>query len=769
MKKLEKHSLFIEDVRLKWFASYFVILMLPLVISIFVFIQNGKVVDRQAKAIGNTALENVTKQFENWEDSCYSTLYNIINNQQIYEYMVSGDKEDNYEKMLVHNALFNYKKMGFSIEEILLYQPSEKWIISSDTSCKDQIYYEAMKTAGDYSGNFENWQNIFGGYYKGDFISIPALKGNKIFYISSQGQGSGGETFFNVVFSLDITKFQELINDFFLNDSANYLIWDQKGEIIYSYRQTDVQGRQMEGNINTDEFEEIKEQYTFFTYNDIFDQWTGAYIVPENVFYADNLLLRNSTLVSVLWCLALGAAMIWLFVKRNYRPLNHIIDNLLQQNHEEKADFHGNEYEFIDDSIQKVFKLKDKMTGQLDRQNKLMRTNILAQLLKRGSLRGLPAGESLEDYAIRFIGDRFCVAIFFIEDVTELFADSSDMTELEKTEIAKYIIDNVMTELTNEGTSGFMTEIDDVQVCIINLADDEEAAEALVTLIQKIRDGQKILRQYYDFSFTVAVSDFHQGYSGIKNAYTEALSAMEYRLLVGIGTIIPYCDIPKQEEETVYVLEDDQKLLNRIISGEYKKAEEEISALFATVQRQQSLQAGKLLVFDFSKVLYKAVRSVFSPEEQDERRLLIDNMLECDTLEEVQEKSLEIVRDICETVESRRDTKQNATIKKVIEYVNENYAEELLSVAYIADKFGLTPNYLSHIFKESTGEKFLDYIHKVRIENAKEILRTNTKDTVETIARQVGYNNISTFNRAFLKQEGLYPTKWAEKNRSANN
>ena len=101
--------------------------------------------------------------------------------------------------------------------------------------------------------------------------------------------------------------------------------------------------------------------------------------------------------------------------------------------------------------------------------------------------------------------------------------------------------------------------------------------------------------------------------------------------------------------------------------------------------------------------------------------------------------------------------------------MNENYAEELLSVAYIADKFGLTPNYLSHIFKESTGEKFLDYIHKVRIENAKEILRTNTKDTVETIARQVGYNNISTFNRAFLKQEGLYPTKWAEKNRSANN
>ena len=767
MRKFDKHGLFLEDIRMKWFVTYFIVLILPLLISLLVFVQNGKVVDRQAQATGNTALKNVTKQFESWETSCYSSLYKIINDQNIYEYMNSDNMEDNYRKRVVHHSLANYQDIGFSIGEIILYVSNENWIISSSTSCTDEIYYEAMKNEGMYSGSMENWKAVFGGYYKGDFISVPNQSGNQIFYISSNGYSDNGDSFFNVIISLDTSMFREITREFFLNTSANYLIIDQNGEIIYSFRESDESGQAISGNIESPDMQKKKDQFTAFTVQDLFQKWTGAYLVPNQVYYADNRLLRNSMIITVAWCLLLGLAMIWMFVKRNYQPLNNIITNLIQQNNgEDNPQIRGNEYAFIDASIQKVFKMQDRIVNQLDSQNKMMRSNILTQLVKRGALRGLPGGEGLDSYGVHFIGDRFSVAVFFIEDAASLFADASDMSEMEKNEMAKYIIDNVMTELANEGTSGFMVEIDDVQVCIINLTDGEDAEEATEQLLQKIRSGQQTLNQYYDFSFTVSVSDFHQGYEGIRKAYAEAVQAMEYRLLGGVGSVIAYRELTTQEGETepIYVLEDDQKLLNCIISGEYQKAEETVDLLFETVIKEKSLQAGKLLVYDFSKMLYKAARLVYSPEEQDDVRLMIDHLLECETLQEVHAQSLDIIQEICEDVESRKDTRQNATIKKVMEYVKENYADESLSVAFIADQFGLTPNYLSHVFKESTGEKFLDYIHKIRIENAKEILQSSARYTMEAVARQVGYNNVSTFNRAFLKFEGVYPTKWAEKN-----
>jgi len=71
----------------------------------------------------------------------------------------------------------------------------------------------------------------------------------------------------------------------------------------------------------------------------------------------------------------------------------------------------------------------------------------------------------------------------------------------------------------------------------------------------------------------------------------------------------------------------------------------------------------------------------------------------------------------------------------------------------------MNPSYLSYFFKEQTGENFIDYLNKVRIEKAKELLKDSSMSLSE-IASQVGYSNAGYFNRIFKKIVGITPGQY---------
>lgn len=94
----------------------------------------------------------------------------------------------------------------------------------------------------------------------------------------------------------------------------------------------------------------------------------------------------------------------------------------------------------------------------------------------------------------------------------------------------------------------------------------------------------------------------------------------------------------------------------------------------------------------------------------------------------------------------------------VIRHIHENYAQDipLEQGAYIAN---MTPAYFSHLFKKTTGSTFVEYVHEVRIERAKEMIRINAH-TMTQICFQVGFRHLSHFIRTFKKRTGMTPTEY---------
>ncbi|MEC0334016.1 response regulator transcription factor [Paenibacillus macerans] len=111
---------------------------------------------------------------------------------------------------------------------------------------------------------------------------------------------------------------------------------------------------------------------------------------------------------------------------------------------------------------------------------------------------------------------------------------------------------------------------------------------------------------------------------------------------------------------------------------------------------------------------------------------------------------------ICASRQWRGNSKHRQVVDFMTQYIHEHYAEEV-TLAELSEKIYISRNHLSIIFKNMTGETFNNYLTRVRIEKARELLMER-KMLVYEVAERVGYKNVPYFSTLFKKMTGLNPT-----------
>lgn len=119
--------------------------------------------------------------------------------------------------------------------------------------------------------------------------------------------------------------------------------------------------------------------------------------------------------------------------------------------------------------------------------------------------------------------------------------------------------------------------------------------------------------------------------------------------------------------------------------------------------------------------------------------------------------------DALETGLSVRDKESSyqsgKTLRKVLDYIDENYARETLSLNHVADQVNVSANYLSAIFSQSMQKTFVEYVTAKRMEKAKRLLRSTDKSAGE-VAAEVGYKDPHYFSFVFKKTQGMSPREY---------
>ncbi len=278
-------------------------------------------------------------------------------------------------------------------------------------------------------------------------------------------------------------------------------------------------------------------------------------------------------------------------------------------------------------------------------------------------------------------------------------------------------------------------------------------------LVEKARDMVYTMRKRFSISFRVGISRIKE-MQKMKDAYGEAMNA----LVITTATVAHADDLPIGcDYEENYPIDLERQLFEEVEKGNVNQAVDKARSFFDWMVESypDSLMNIRLKVLEFAlraeSLAYEKGGMVYQFTSRNDYLTTIMNAEDYETLKGWFVNKVEIAT--C-NIDSKHDECSNNIVDIAKEYIKNNYGKAL-NLDDVSYYVNVSPYYFSKIFKEGTGENFIEYLTNIRIEKAKELLNS-TDYSMKEICVMVGYADPNYFSRSFKKNVGVTPTEYKE-------
>lgn len=283
---------------------------------------------------------------------------------------------------------------------------------------------------------------------------------------------------------------------------------------------------------------------------------------------------------------------------------------------------------------------------------------------------------------------------------------------------------------------------------------------------------KNVLYKYDYIKFYGGIGESVDRVGDIRISYEKACRAYAYSYLVNENLII---DI-NEMENGVYMAKDEVKISDIDIDG-YDKAElikymkfgdigktgEYVEELFGSFGEQaiESNAFRRYIVLDIYFCVCEFLKGLDISKEEIEAP---------DITYEILQNEINSKKYVVNILEKAMGFRSNNTksrygdiVDEVVNYIDDNYADDKLSLNLLAAHVNFSPNHLSMIFSQQTGQPLIKYLTNYRMAKAKELLLYTSKRSSE-ISIEVGYKDPHYFSYLFKKTQGMTPTQFRNKN-----
>lgn len=272
--------------------------------------------------------------------------------------------------------------------------------------------------------------------------------------------------------------------------------------------------------------------------------------------------------------------------------------------------------------------------------------------------------------------------------------------------------------------------------------------------------ARKIALQYKknkNFAVTTGIGNTVLSVNQIHQSYKDALHVLEYKVAFGKGNVFDIIDLGYRSANSYFPVKQIKKLLSTLRLGTGYQTE--LNELFQYLFSQKEISMDNLRI-----IMYEIINGVqkLLIETQVSDKLeyhIYDQVLHIQTINEMKPLLEDFFSNVFRILHSGKSSKKRQLVEKAKEYIKENYNNCELNLNNTANAIFLSPSYLSVLFKKETGETFIDFLTKIRMEKSKELLRLYDLKAYE-IAEQVGYNDPHYFSISFKKYTGYTPSKY---------
>jgi two-component system response regulator YesN len=384
----------------------------------------------------------------------------------------------------------------------------------------------------------------------------------------------------------------------------------------------------------------------------------------------------------------------------------------------------------------------------------LLKEKFLATLISN-TLNKSEIEERAKNYSIDLKGNNFVVSTVRVENY-------SDNAGYEERELLAFALLNVINEIIakyNIGTA-FMYSSD---VVIINVFKDIERDRATKIALKVMDEIRQSIEKYINLSVTIAVGTFCSDVTLINNSYKNSLAALDYRMLLGSVKIIWIEDVePKSKDRILFDNAKEHALSSSLKVGTEEDINNTIDELFNEIIRSKaSIKDYQIYLMEIITAILKVAKGsdINLSEAFGEGYNLFTDLFRFNDLNEIKSWLKNICMKIMETISLGRQDISKTIVKDAKEFIDSHYTESELGINDVCSFLHISPTYFSSIFKKETKTTFVNYLTQVRMNAAKELLKSTNMKAFE-IAEKVGYSEPNYFSYSFKKNFGVSPSEF---------
>ena len=352
-----------------------------------------------------------------------------------------------------------------------------------------------------------------------------------------------------------------------------------------------------------------------------------------------------------------------------------------------------------------------------------------------------------------------------------------------------YNIVLIMTQSMNHAQEEYSNSLIEIEQKL-NAIDDEThilifdrnlEGKALLFKADSIEELDRVQNEYLDKMKEILLPYSHVRYFGgvgisvnrlteLPVSFEKASHAFANRYLVKESLVLYSADLEKgvpAEQAEFDISHVDPKQMDRTKIREFLKLGDKEETIYFVEEFFKGLGASALESNMFRQ--YIAMDTYFCVAEFTEGLMFQKDELEpIDMTSGILQSSEGTMKYIVRIIEKALELREKAAsnrygdvVDEVMRYIEKNYAEEDLSLNLLASHVNFSPNHLSMIFSQQTGQTFIKYLTDFRMNKAKELLRCTGKRS-SVICMEVGYKDPHYFSYLFKKTQGMTPTQYRE-------
>jgi two-component system response regulator YesN len=282
-----------------------------------------------------------------------------------------------------------------------------------------------------------------------------------------------------------------------------------------------------------------------------------------------------------------------------------------------------------------------------------------------------------------------------------------------------------------------------------NIRSDMYIHDIIITTISRIKSS---IKRNLNITACFSYSKIFNDITNLHKYFREAEIALFDRFFRGKDQIIDRSSCAGSYDEYISLeLSEEKSIIEALKARDHKKIEESLDKVFSKIiDNKLSYNSVQMMCAELINIVNRAAREtgIDIKRVYSDKDIPYDSMKKMETLIEMREWILRSYTRLADMIgEVSANENYSEYTKKAISYILKNYTKNL-SLNEVAEYVGINSSYLSRVFKEDCGMGFVEYLNKIRVGYAKQLIETEGLK-LKDVAKRVGFNNYTYFFKVF--------------------